>query len=548
MLDGEINYITNKVKVVDPPFCPSKPEDFVNWNHSLFLTDLILSYNKNTPQYHSLSYKEKAKRILDDANTSWVNCICPEVVEYFSFVKYNDFYDNNALKKMKRFRRQSNDVSMTHAAAMASVCMMRVVDIVAKRLKMKWALIAGSHLGAGLHGGPIPWDDDADIIIDFRKKESFVNAIESFTFENRKIFGIYQGTNALKMWIIDPSYTPLFDPDLTDNAVFVRYPYLDIFSFKMNQIVETGRRKLPRKSWDDEIFDRIRLYFFGGIMLPGLPWDAAPIHYNVSKCIVAASSHRGRFSTYNRHHGEVFCCHLTKYYPFVYRFPSRKYDNIELEVVAVDKIPVHVTKVDKLTKVVLEHGYLRNGNNNLGSLQYSRSNAYDNRLLYKSPQSRFEQWISGRAWQNNFAIQKWGSFSTHSHRESIKRNSLSGTENSLTIPNLNAIEVDNSISPTDNCKAAVTSGTQQASQGLKVITYNAKRGGNWFDFVLKIRGDYALQNPDVIILNEMDNGMARSGNLHTARMMAFALKMNYAWGLEFIELTNGNKEEHVSLQ
>ena len=41
----------------------------------------------------------------------------------------------------------------------------------------------------------------------------------------------------------------------------------------------------------------------------------------------------------------------------------------------------------------------------------------------------------------------------------------------------------------------------------------------------------------------MDWGMARSGNQHTTRQLASCLKMNYIFGVEFIELTKGNKEE-----
>ena len=37
--------------------------------------------------------------------------------------------------------------------------------------------------------------------------------------------------------------------------------------------------------------------------------------------------------------------------------------------------------------------------------------------------------------------------------------------------------------------------------------------------------------------------MARTENLHTTKMLAHALGMNYAWGLEFVELTNGNYDE-----
>jgi hypothetical protein len=105
------------------------------------------------------------------------------------------------------------------------------------------------------------------------------------------------------------------------------------------------------------------------------------------------------------------------------------------------------------------------------------------------------------------------------------------------IPELNTVEIDNSIASTGSCDRPL--------KGLKVITYNARRGGSWLEFVLKVRTETALQNPDVILLNEMDNGMSRSGNVHTTRLMAHALGMNYAFGLEFIELTNGNKEEQV---
>lgn len=41
----------------------------------------------------------------------------------------------------------------------------------------------------------------------------------------------------------------------------------------------------------------------------------------------------------------------------------------------------------------------------------------------------------------------------------------------------------------------------------------------------------------------LDLGMARSGNIHTVQQLGLRLGMNYAWGIEFVELTNGNWEE-----
>jgi hypothetical protein len=74
---------------------------------------------------------------------------------------------------------------------------------------------------------------------------------------------------------------------------------------------------------------------------------------------------------------------------------------------------------------------------------------------------------------------------------------------------------------------------------LRVIEFNAERGRYWLQAVKVLQE----LNADIIILNEMDIGMARSGQQHTTRLLAHALGMNYAWGLEFVELTRGNQQE-----
>jgi phosphorylcholine metabolism protein LicD len=42
---------------------------------------------------------------------------------------------------------------------------MQLFGVIAKRNNWDWMLWAGSHLGAVLHGGVIPWDDDVDVIV-----------------------------------------------------------------------------------------------------------------------------------------------------------------------------------------------------------------------------------------------------------------------------------------------------------------------------------------------------------------------------------------------
>lgn len=95
------------------------------------------------------------------------------------------------------------------------------------------------------------------------------------------------------------------------------------------------------------------------------------------------------------------------------------------------------------------------------------------------------------------------------------------------LPHLNGVEIDNTIAPKG----------EFGGRMLHVIEFNAERGKRWLESL------ELLKNADVIILNEMDVGMARSDQQHTARLMAYHLGMNYAWGLEFVELTLGDSQD-----
>jgi endonuclease/exonuclease/phosphatase family metal-dependent hydrolase len=56
-------------------------------------------------------------------------------------------------------------------------------------------------------------------------------------------------------------------------------------------------------------------------------------------------------------------------------------------------------------------------------------------------------------------------------------------------------------------------------------------------------GLLASLRPDLVLLSEMDWGMARSGNRHTARELAGRLGFSCAFGLEFLELDHGSPAE-----
>lgn len=56
----------------------------------------------------------------------------------------------------------------------------------------------------------------------------------------------------------------------------------------------------------------------------------------------------------------------------------------------------------------------------------------------------------------------------------------------------------------------------------------------------------AAQDPDVVLLSELDWGMARSGQRHTARELATRLGCAYAYGVEFLELDLGGPAERAA--
>ena len=113
-------------------------------------TDSMLAYKANSPFYNpALNFSA-----LGNLDLGWVHDFCPEVVEHFTKAPLFDHVPLNG-----------PGIINTNAA-MVSVCMLRVVNLVAKKVGCRWLINGGSLAGAVLHGGPMPWDDDSDIIVD----------------------------------------------------------------------------------------------------------------------------------------------------------------------------------------------------------------------------------------------------------------------------------------------------------------------------------------------------------------------------------------------
>ena len=96
------------------------------------------------------------------------------------------------------------------------------------------------------------------------------------------------------------------------------------------------------------------------------------------------------------------------------------------------------------------------------------------------------------------------------------------------IPQFGAAETENFVPPPETVPEA-----------LGVLMFNMERGVHLEEIRDFLRDCPDIRPFDLILANELDDGCARSGNKNTARELAKAFGLNYAWGLEFIELVNG---------
>ncbi len=94
---------------------------------------------------------------------------------------------------------------------------------------------------------------------------------------------------------------------------------------------------------------------------------------------------------------------------------------------------------------------------------------------------------------------------------------------------LSAVVVENFASP-----------LVAARDAIRVTAWNIERGKQ-FDNVLRVLGQHALiAESDVLLLTELDYGMARTGNRFVARELAAKLRLNYAFAPSYIALNKGS--------
>lgn len=81
------------------------------------------------------------------------------------------------------------------------------------------------------------------------------------------------------------------------------------------------------------------------------------------------------------------------------------------------------------------------------------------------------------------------------------------------------------------------------TETVHALAWNIERGNRFEGIVEALKNHPQLKDRDVLLLTELDYGMARSGNRFVARELAELLKLNYAFAPVYIALQKGSGVE-----
>ena len=270
--------------------------------------------NDPSAQYNTNTYLQTLAG--DHSIPTWIYDVCPGVYQHFSKFRYSGVFVEGGMSP-----HEGIPLFTTPTAAHA-VCSLEIAKLLAESINMTLLLHAGSHLGAILHGGPIPWDDDVDALIPFEKIDDFFRVCNSVgQIYPGVLVKCYRDSNScLKLVLVTK-----------DNANKTRrgweWPFLDIFSYKImdEYVAELAREggnptvhKINLKFHTKDYFP-LEAYYFGGMYIHGPSRKVAEDRYDLCSCKAPKYLHRlEQMSKFNAS-GKLInleCSSLAKYLPF----------------------------------------------------------------------------------------------------------------------------------------------------------------------------------------------------------------------------------------
>lgn len=85
----------------------------------------------------------------------------------------------------------------------------------------------------------------------------------------------------------------------------------------------------------------------------------------------------------------------------------------------------------------------------------------------------------------------------------------------------------------------------EKSETVRALAWNIERGNRFDGIVEALKNHLQLKDKDLLLLTELDYGMARSANRFVARELAEELKLNYAFAPVYIALQKGSGVESM---
>ena len=504
--------------------------------------------------------------------------LCPKVVAHFQ--NFPSFSQLSPSTKTPGMKTPIYPFSTTEYLV-RGVCTLQILQfVVASVLHTHRVYVyAGSHLGAILHGQPIPWDDDIDALMDLqdiqqlypfcRGAAGYPIALGAGTTTTTRAAAAaaaavtlhcVQGKNALKV------YLQLQGVDTrkpTSNLVEHWSPFIDVFSYRFRQrrttpdnnttttiveetsptglTTEKGTWPFLSATYPVHDFFPTQPYYFGGIYLLGPARRISEQRYTMNTCQTGFWNHRLELPSVFPS-SQYLDCHILQHqqhFPFVVQAGEGDGEDT-------------TKKKTKRDDEITNRYYISNTQTNANDDAENKVFVYPEMgtilpatlhpIIEKTSLQQRQTWYNEIQLVAAASTTKSDNTDTGHAAEKEQKKDARTKGQILTdslLPELDIIDVDNTIISDHNhrCSGKTT---------LRVVEYNAERGKWW---LLSAQYLELLRQADIILLNEMDVGMSRTDQQHTARQMAYFLQMNYIWGIEFIELTHGiNKEQQQQQQ
>ena len=220
---------------------------------------------------------------------------------------------------------------MTTVQAAHLVCTLKIMEDVARLVGTNLLLIEGSLIGALRHGGPVPWDDDADVALPFAAGLAFLEQCKALAHAFYPTITVHCMRHSvfIKVYVEDrcpddDGGTPCPGRVSTPTSKPWRWPYVDIFLYRTTRThwqesMLDGYASPRSNSFPLEQVFPSRPYYFGGLTLRGPRAEHADVAYpSWPACRTSQFDHR-REAWVN---GEVAdthlnCCEAARWLPFV---------------------------------------------------------------------------------------------------------------------------------------------------------------------------------------------------------------------------------------